>query len=222
MMTQEPTAQSSSFALAHQLMVEEQIAQRGLGEPRLLAAFRDVPRHLFIPEESRFAAYDDHPVPIGFGQTISQPYIVALMTHLLALNGNERVLEIGTGSGYQAAILAHLAHDIHSMELVPELKLRAENILRGLNLVNVHVHEGDGSCGWIEAAPYSGIIVAAAAPEVPKPLLEQLTDGGRLVIPIGGQGLQVLEVWSRCGSEFSRRAITSVAFVPLRGSLGWK
>ncbi len=203
-------------------MVEEQISQRGLRDERLLTAFREVPRHLFVPEEYRYAAYDDHPLPIGFGQTISQPYIVALMTELLELSGDERVLEIGCGSGYQAAILAHLAREVHSVELVPELAAQARSTLRKLNLLNVHVHQGDGSCGWLDTAPYAGIIVTAAAPDAPKPLLDQLADEGRLVLPVGGRGMQMLEVWTCHGKEFDRHAITCVCFVPLLGRFGWK
>ncbi len=221
-MTKDSQDQLSSYALARDLMVEEQIAQRGLRNPRLLDVFRQVPRHLFVPEEYRYAAYDDHPLPIGFGQTISQPYIVALMTDLLGLAGNERILEVGTGSGYQAAILAHLAGEIHTVELISALASQARQKLQELGLFNVHVHHGDGSLGWPEAAPYAGILVTAAAPEAPQPLLDQLIEGGRLVLPVGGHGMQVLEVWNRTGQEFTKRVVSYVAFVPLRGSLGWK
>jgi protein-L-isoaspartate(D-aspartate) O-methyltransferase len=202
-------------------MVKEQIASRGLHDPRLLATFESVPRHIFVPDEYRHAAYDDNPLPIGFGQTISQPYIVALMTDLLKLAGDDRVLEVGAGSGYQAAILGTLVKEVHTVEYVPELAARADKTLREFGLKNVFCHSGDGSLGWPKNAPYDGILVAAAAPETPKVLLEQLVDGGRLVLPVGGRGFQQLEVWERNGDEFERQTITSVAFVPLRGEQGW-
>ncbi len=193
--------------------------RRGLYEPRLLAAFETVPRHLFVPEGERHLAYSDGPLPIGFGQTISQPFIVAFMTNLLKLSGEERVLEVGTGSGYQAAILSQLAKEVYTIELVPELAARAEKVLAGYE--NVHCRAGDGSLGWPEAAPFDGIIVTAAAPDTPQPLLEQLKDGGLLVIPVGVRGYQDLEVWTRNGNEFDYRRELGVAFVPLRGKEGW-
>lgn len=202
-------------------MVEEQIKRRGLDDPRLLVAFETVPRHLFVQQSYRYAAYDDGPLPIGAGQTISQPYIVALMTNLLELKGDERVLEVGTGSGYQAAILGMMAGEVHTVEYLPELATQADKLLKGLELDNVYCHIGDGSLGWPEAMPYAGILVAAAAPQVPRALLEQLDDGGRLVVPVGGQGFQQLEVWKRSGDKFDSRGIISVAFVPLRGAQGW-
>ena len=209
------------FALERHQMVERQIERRGLHEPRLLTAFENVPRHLFVPKELRYAAYDDCALPIGFGQTISQPYIVALMTSLLELSGSERVLEVGTGSGYQAAILSRLAREVYTIEFIPELAGRAEKALTGLGYVNVHVCIGDGSLGWREFAPYAGIVVTASAPEVPNPLLEQLTDGGQLVLPVGAQGFQLLEVWKCLGDQYDKRVSSGVAFVPLRGKYGW-
>jgi protein-L-isoaspartate(D-aspartate) O-methyltransferase len=202
-------------------MVDKQIVRRGLKDPRLLAAFEAVPRHLFVPEEYRYAAYDDGPIPIGHSQTISQPYIVALMTALLGLSGDERVLEIGTGSGYQAAILGKVTAEVHTVEYLPELAIQANELLKKLGFENVYVHLGDGSLGWPEAAPYGGILVAAAAPNAPKALLEQLEDGGRLVLPVGGRSMQNLEVWTRKGEDFESKIETSVAFVPLRGEQGW-
>jgi protein-L-isoaspartate(D-aspartate) O-methyltransferase len=209
----------SDFANERKHMVETQIMRRGLLDPRLLAAFEAVPRHLFVPESERYLAYGDGPLPIGAGQTISQPYIVALMTHLLELAGDERVLEVGTGSGYQSAILSHLAREVHTIEFVPELAERARKLLA--EYPNVYPHVGDGSLGWPEAAPYDGIIVTAAAPRAPQALLDQLNDGSHLVIPIGGHGYQELEVWTRCMDEFDRRSEINVAFVPLRGKEGW-
>jgi len=202
-------------------MVDKQILRRGLKDPSLLAAFESVPRHLFVPEDYRYAAYDDGPIPIGHSQTISQPYIVALMTALLGLNGDERVLEIGTGSGYQAAILGTLTAEVHTVEYLPELATQADTLLKKLGFDNVHVHIGDGSLGWPEAAPYGGILVAAAAPSAPKAVLSQLADGGHLVLPVGGRSMQNLEVWTRKGEDFDSKIETSVAFVPLRGEQGW-
>jgi protein-L-isoaspartate(D-aspartate) O-methyltransferase len=207
------------FELDRRLMVDNQIVSRGLRDPRLLAAFENVPRHLFVLEQDRHLAYQDGPLPIGFEQTISQPYIVALMTDLLQLNGDERVLEVGTGSGYQAAILARTAKEVHTIEYVPELAVRAKGLLTGYP--NVFCRLGDGSLGWQEAAPYDAIIVTAAAPNTPQTLLNQLKDGGRLVIPVGKRGQQVLEVWTRRGNEFDRDEVIEVAFVPLRGKHGW-
>ena len=203
-------------------MITEQIVRRGVVEPRLLEALRRVPRHLFVPREYAEHAYSDGPLPIGEGQTISQPYIVALMTDLLGLQGDERVLEVGTGSGYQAAVLAHLAHEVHTIERHAELAQRAEAVLQRLELSNVVVHVGDGSGGLPKYAPYQAIIVTAAAPEAPRPLLEQLDEGGRLVIPVGSLGAQTLERWVRRGAEFAPEYILQVAFVPLRGEFGWK
>jgi len=202
-------------------MVRTQIVRRGVRDERVLAALESVPRHLFVPEEYRHAAYDDNPLPIGSSQTISQPYIVALMTELLKLTGEERVLEIGTGSGYQAAILGMLAKEVHTVEYVPELATKAEKVLNELGIENVHVHIGDGSLGWPQSAPYGGILVAAAAPQAPKTLLKQLDEGGRMVLPVGGRGTQNLEVWERDGDRFKSRVETAVAFVPLRGEKGW-
>lgn len=203
-------------------MTRRQIAARGLRDPRLLAAFESVPRHLFVPEEYRQRSYADGPLPIGHEQTISQPYIVALMTHLLELTGRERVLEVGTGSGYQAAILSRLAAEVHTVEIVPELFAQAERTLSELGCANVHSHLADGSLGWTAAAPYDGILVTAAAPSAPQMLLDQLAAGGRLVLPVGGLGYQELEIWRKENEEFKRKSSLGVAFVPLRGEYGWK
>jgi protein-L-isoaspartate(D-aspartate) O-methyltransferase len=181
-----------------------------------------VPRHRFVPPDELAWAYADGPLPIGHSQTISQPFIVALMTELLELTSTARVLEVGTGSGYQAAVLGELALEVHSVELIPELAHKAKAILNSLGYTRVHVHLGDGSLGWKEAAPYDGIIVTAASPQVPPPLLEQLAEGGRLVIPVGGRGSQVLEVVRRAGTKFVHERNIPVAFVPLRGEHGWK
>ena len=203
-------------------MVYAQIEGRGLNEPRLLQCLRSVPRHRFVPLDVQEHAYDDSPLPIGSGQTISQPYIVALMTSLAALKGDENVLEIGTGSGYQAAVLSCLAKTVHTVERHPALSIWASSKLEDLGYKNVSVHQGDGSLGWPEAAPYQAIIVTAAAPRPPQPLLDQLDEGGRLVIPVGERRLQDLQVWQREGQQFTWETIIPVAFVPLRGELGWK
>ncbi len=202
-------------------MVAEQIAARGIRNPRVLAAMQQVPRHLFVPEAYRAEAYGDHPLPIGQGQTISQPFIVAYMTALLDLQGDEKVLEIGTGSGYQAAVLAHLAREVHTVERLPQLAAQAQARLEALGLDNVHVHVGDGTLGLPEYAPYDAILITAAAPEVPAPLLTQLAEGGRLVAPVGDRGYQHLERWTRRDGRLHREILEAVAFVPLVGEHGW-
>jgi protein-L-isoaspartate(D-aspartate) O-methyltransferase len=213
---------TDEYALMRKRMVEEQIVARGIHEPRVLAAMGSVPRHCFVPVDDLAWAYADGPLPIGHGQTISQPYIVALMTELLKLEAIDRVLEVGTGSGYQAAVLGELVAEVHTIEVVPELAQQAEITLKKLGYSHIHVHAGDGSPGWAESAPYNKILVAAAAPEAPQPLLEQLDEGGRLVIPVGNRSVQQLEVWKRAGQEFSRQINLDVCFVPLRGQYGWK
>ena len=209
------------FAAERDFMVSRQMQDRGIKDTRVLEAFRSVPRHCFVLPEYETLAYEDYPLKIGNGQTISQPYIVALMTSLLELEGNETVLEIGTGSGYQAAILGYLAKTVHTIERFPRLVQKAQDTLNGLGYINVEVHEGDGSQGWQESAPYEGILVTAAAPYVPKPLLKQLADGGRLIIPVGSRSLQNLEIWYRKANNFKQIRSIPVAFVPLRGKFGW-
>lgn len=209
------------FTQQREQMVREQIASRGIQNRSVLGAMLSVPRHLFVPPEYRSMAYADGPLPIGEGQTISQPYIVALMSEQLELQGNETVLEVGTGSGYQAAILSQLAHQVHTIERHARLAEAARASLTSMGATNVSVHVGDGSVGLPQYAPYGGILVTAAAPEAPKPLLEQLADGGRLVIPVGGSLGQVLETWQRQGSHYNQESVLPVAFVPLRGAHGW-
>jgi protein-L-isoaspartate(D-aspartate) O-methyltransferase len=203
-------------------MVTEQIIARGIKDERVLDALRQVPRHWFVPEEYANIAYSDSPLPIGYGQTISQPYIVALMTELLELEGDENVLEVGTGSGYQAALLAHLARQVHTIERHAELAEKADLVLRRMGLTNVLVHVGDGSLGVPKYAPFQAILITAAAPQVPQPLFDQLDDGGRLVLPEGGAGGQILDRWRKQGGQFRQEHIAPVAFVPLRGKYGWK
>jgi protein-L-isoaspartate(D-aspartate) O-methyltransferase len=211
-----------SFTKQRKAMVTEQIIARGVRDPLLLAALQEVPRHRFVPPEYIDMAYTDGPLPIGHGQTISQPYIVALMTELLELTGEENVLEVGSGSGYQAAVLSRLARTVHTIERFDELAERAEKTLRQLGVTNVQVHVGDGSLGLLNYAPFQAIMVTAAAPAVPKPLFEQLDQAGRLVIPVGSSGAQMLECWRRVGETFERESVLPVAFVPLRGEHGWK
>ena len=203
-------------------MVEDQLKSRGIADPRVLAAFRKVPRHRFVPEELEREAYADRPLPIGEGQTISQPYMVALMTSRLRLQGHERVLEIGTGSGYQTAILAELALEVFSVERLPELLASAKTRLEGLGYLNVHLTPGNGSLGWPERAPYDAIIVTAASPDIPPPLLAQLAEGGRLVLPIGGPSAQTLVEAEKRQGAVRRLEITGCIFVPLVGQYGWR
>jgi len=210
------------FQEERERMVVEQIEQRGIRNERLLAVMRRVPRHCFVPPHLAGQAYEDGPLPIGNGQTISQPYIVALMSSLLGLEGDETVLEIGTGSGYQAAVLGELARTVHTIERHAELADCASRILSGLGYHNIEVHTGDGSSGWPEAAPYQAIMVTAAAPRPPEVLLKQLAKDGRLVIPVGDRYGQDLQLWSYDGGFLSPENIIPVAFVPLRGEHGWK
>lgn len=209
------------FDQQRETMVQRQLAARDIQDPRVLSAVRAVPRHRFVPPAEQRYAYEDRPLRIGSGQTISQPYIVALMTQLLELKGEERVLEIGTGSGYQAALLAHLAAEVHSVERHASLAEGAAAVLADLGLDNIYVHVGDGSLGWPAAAPYDAIIATASAPRAPQALLDQLADGGRLVLPVGAGMRQVLQRWRRAGAEVSHENVVPVAFVPLIGEQGW-
>jgi protein-L-isoaspartate(D-aspartate) O-methyltransferase len=209
------------YALMRKRMLEEQIAARGIHDTRVLAAMGSVLRHCFVQADDLPRAYADGPLTIGYGQTISQPYIVALMTELLEMEPTDRVLEVGSGCGYQAAVLGELASEVHTVEVIPELAHQAEKTLAGLGYTHVHVHPGDGSQGWSKTAPYNRILVAAAAPQVPQPLLDQLAERGQLVIPVGSRNVQHLEVWKRTGKDFECRVNLEVRFVPLRGQFGW-
>ena len=209
------------YSRDRQHMVDEQLIRRHIRDGRVLEAMRTIPRHLFVPEEQQHLAYIDAPLPIGNGQTISQPYIVALMTELLRLKENACVLEIGTGSGYQAAILSQLAEKVYSVERIEALAERARVVFAELGIDNVSVVTGDGTEGLELYQPYNGIIVTAAAPEVPKPLERQLAPEGRLVLPVGSRIGQVLEVWHRRGDELICEKMAPVAFVPLIGKHGW-
>lgn len=206
-------------------MVESQIIARGIRDPRVLKAMETVPRHLFVNEALRDQAYNDNPLPIDGGQTISQPYIVALMTEAMELKGNEKVLEIGTGSGYQSAILAELAEQVFSIDRIALLASGARRMLESLNYFNVAIRVGDGTYGWREEAPFEAIIVTAGAPNIPKTLLEQLTIGGRLVIPAGGRHSQVLIKLTRLSenlNDVKKENLGGCRFVDLIGEYGWE
>jgi protein-L-isoaspartate(D-aspartate) O-methyltransferase len=210
------------YERARHEMVETQIRKRHVTDSRVLECLERVPRHEFVPAEFRDRAYEDAPLPIGEGQTISQPYIVAAMTAALRLNGNERVLEIGTGFGYQAAVLGCLAREVFSVEFRAALATQAAGRLARLGYQNIHVHCGDGTLGLLEFAPYDAILVAAAAPSVPAPLLAQLADGGRMVVPVGGVENQDLRLIERNQDTFRTIMLEPCRFVPLVGAHGWK
>jgi protein-L-isoaspartate(D-aspartate) O-methyltransferase len=202
-------------------MVEYQIAARGIHDQVTLSAMKEIPRHLFVPPPYDKSAYEDCPLPIGNGQTISQPYIVALMTELLALQPNDNVLEIGTGCGYQAAVLATLVRKVTSIERIPAVAELAKANLVAIGIKNIDVIVGDGTLGFPQNAPYDGIIITAATPSVPRPLIEQIADGGRLIAPVGGRDVQELIRITRRGGSFKEDAHGGVRFVPLIGKCGW-
>ncbi|MBW8873421.1 MAG: protein-L-isoaspartate(D-aspartate) O-methyltransferase [Acidobacteria bacterium] len=212
-----PDPQGDELAVARRRMVEEQIRARGVTDPAVLAAMAAVPRHLFVPESERREAYADHPLPIGDGQTISQPYMVALMTSLLGVRPGQRVLEVGTGSGYQAAVLSRLAGDVYTIEILAPLGKRAQVTLADLGYRNVHVRIGDGYKGWPDAAPFDAIIVTAAPPAIPDPLLGQLRTGGRMVIPVGHTLQDLLVLTKRADGGFDKAQVMPVLFVPMTG-----
>lgn len=210
------------FEAARLDMVARQIRDRGIRSARILEAMGTVPRHLFVPAEWIREAYADEPLPIGEGQTISQPFMVAAMTEALSLEGNERVLEVGCGSGYQAAVLSRLAREVIAVETLPTLAAAARERLARLGYANVTVEQGDGSLGWVKCAPYDAILVTAAAPEIPRPLVDQLAEGGRLVIPVGGSKHQELLLIVKRGGRTSEQSLYSCRFVPLLGRYGWQ
>jgi len=214
--TGQPPSREDPYAARRETMVATQIEARGVHDERVLAAMRRVPRHLFVPDALRDEAHRDGPLPIGSGQTISQPYIVALMTELLRPRPDMKVLEIGTGSGYQAAVLAECAGQVYTIEIVPELGRSAARLLESLDYDNIHTRIGDGFDGWPEQAPFDAVIVTAAPAEIPQPLLDQLAVGGRLVIPVGS-GAQDLILVTRTEKGFDRQFITPVRFVPMTG-----
>ncbi len=203
-------------------MVKEQIIPRGVENENVIEALKAVPRHLFVDKTYQHQAYNDYPLPIGHGQTISQPYMVAAMTELLELKGNEKVLEIGTGSGYQTAILAYLCEKVYSIERISALTKKARETLGHLGFKNVNLMVGDGSMGWPDYAPYDGIIVTAGAPEIPNALIAQLADKGRLVIPAGDEFSQILNVVKKHKGRIYRKEYFGCTFVPLLGKEGWE
>jgi protein-L-isoaspartate(D-aspartate) O-methyltransferase len=211
---------SDAFAAARDRMVEAQLARRDIRDPRVLDAMRAVPRHLFVPADTVDEAYEDHPVSIGFGQTISQPYIVAWMVEQLHLTPNSRVLEVGAGCGYQTAILARLAREVFAVDIIEALTTRARATLDALGVTNVQLATRDGSLGWPENAPFDAIVVAAAAREVPPALVDQLADAGRLIVPVGGEQFQTLRLVERRGADVSIEDLVDVRFVPLVGGSG--
>jgi protein-L-isoaspartate(D-aspartate) O-methyltransferase len=213
---------TADFAQLRRSMVDEQIRERGIGSPRLLEAMLAVPRHEFVPAEHISGAYADQPLPIDEGQTISQPFMVAAMTDALELIGSERVLEVGTGSGYQAALLSLLAAEVHTVETHASLAVAARRRLARLGYSNVHVYISDGTLGLPAAAPFDAIVVTAAAPRVPPPLIEQLAEGGRLVIPVGQADQQELLQVRKSGGKTTSRVLHYCRFVPLVGRYGWR
>ncbi len=210
-----------AFLAERRVMIERDLRRRGIKSPRVLAAMEAVPRHLFVPEDLRSAAYDDRALPIGSSQTISQPYIVAFMTELLELRPSDKVLEIGTGSGYQTAVLARLAAAVSTIEILPPLGSRARKLLDALGYKNIEFKLGDGFYGWEEQGPFDAILVTAAASKIPEPLWRQLRDGGRLVMPLGGPGKsqKLIRARKSAGKPGIIEDFTEVLFVPLRGAI---
>ena len=211
-------ADESGYDARRRAMTAGQIASRGVRDERVLAALAKVPRHRFVPPEYRSEAYADRPLPIGYGQTISQPYIVALMTESLGPAARGKVLEIGTGSGYQAAVLAEIADSVYTIEIIPELAERARSLLDSLGIRNVRVRAGDGFDGWPEEAPFDAVIVTAAAPRIPEPLVDQLRAGGRIVAPVG-DAYQELELYEKTADGLRLLSRVPVRFVPMKGKI---
>ena len=212
---------SSSWDKNRERMVEEQLIPRGINDERTLRAMRTVPRHLFVDDAMGSCAYGDHPLPIGAGQTISQPYIVALMTQVLELKGHERVLEIGTGSGYQAAVLSQICDRVYTIERIDSLLVRARKIFDRLHYHNISSRLDDGTEGWPSESPFEAIIVTAGGPSIPEPLIDQLTDPGKMIIPVGDQYLQELKLVEKTEGDIQVKTIELVRFVNLVGAHGW-
>jgi protein-L-isoaspartate(D-aspartate) O-methyltransferase len=213
---------AQDYKALREKMVERQIKARGVCDKNVLDAVAKVERHLFVPDSHKKYAYDDGPLQIGEGQTISQPYIVAYMTEVLKLNHNSKVLEIGTGSGYQAAVLAEIAKEVYTIELIEALGRKAEKLLNQLGYINIHVKIGDGYQGWLEYAPFDGIIVTCAPTHVPDPLIEQLAEGGTMIIPVGGSYAQELVVLTKRDGKIIQRDDLGVRFVPMNRESGGK
>jgi protein-L-isoaspartate(D-aspartate) O-methyltransferase len=210
------------FAILRKRMVQEQLIPRGIEDPRVLEVFSKVERHKFIPEDFRSSSYADYPVSIGEGQTISQPFIVALMTQSLGVNPEDKILEIGTGSGYQAAVLAELAREVHTIERIESLAKRSEALLKDLGYHNISIRVDDGTLGWKEKEPFNKIIITAASPRIPLPLTEQLAEGGKLILPLGEAFSQVLTLVEKKAGRLYQQQICGCVFVPLVGKYGWK
>jgi protein-L-isoaspartate(D-aspartate) O-methyltransferase len=210
------------YAPVREKMIEEQLVARQIRDARVLEAMRKVPRHLFVPDEIKAHAYEDRPLPIGQDQTISQPYMVALMVQALELTGSEKVLEIGTGSGYETAILAELCSEVFSIERLAELADQAQALLRALGYRNVRIKVGDGTLGWEEYAPYDAIVISASSPQIPRPLLEQLEPGGAFVVPIGEEQLQSLVRLRKTNEGIREEYLGECRFVKLKGAFGWE
>jgi protein-L-isoaspartate(D-aspartate) O-methyltransferase len=206
---------SDKYEKIRQRMVHEQIVARGIKDQKVIQAMNKVKRHLFVPKNQERMAYEDRPLPIGEGQTISQPYIVALMTETLDLNENMKVLEIGTGSGYQAAILAEIVNEVYTIEIIESLGLQAKNLLNKLEYTNVQSKIGDGYKGWEEFAPYDAIIVTCAPANIPKPLEIQLKEGGKMIIPLGGSMVQELVLFEKQKGKLIKKVVAPVRFVPM-------
>jgi protein-L-isoaspartate(D-aspartate) O-methyltransferase len=207
-----------AFKAAREKLVEKDIAGQGITDPKVLAAMRSVPRHCFVPKRLASKAYADTALPIGASQTISQPYVVALMTESLKLSGNHRVLEIGTGSGYQAAVLAKIVKEVYSIEIKEKLHRESNRLLKDMGFTNVKTRHGDGYFGWQEAAPFDAIMITAAINHIPPPLLKQLTEGGRLILPLGNPfSYQNLTLVTKTGGNYVTKQITGVLFVPMTG-----
>ena len=217
-----PVAAARGFEKERERMVEEQLVRRGIRDPGVLAAMRKVPRHCFVDEALWDRAYGDHPLPIGDDQTISQPYMVGLMTQLLRLSGAEKVLEVGTGSGYQTAVLAELSREVWSVERLPSLVLRALRVLQGEGYTTIRIRVANGTEGWPDEAPFDRILVTAGTPSIPPPLLEQLAEHGRMVIPVGGLDAQTLTVVERVDGETRVSTETGCVFVKLIGKHAWE
>lgn len=211
--------EDETYRMARERMIEGQLVARNIKNERVLKAMREVPRHLFVPQSQQDRAYEDSPLPIGFGQTISQPYIVAFMTEILDPKPTDKVLEIGTGSGYQAAVLAKLVAEVYSVEIIDDLAQRAQKTLTALGFENVHARSGDGYEGWPEHAPFDAVIVTCAPDKVPQPLVDQLADGGKMIIPVGrATGSQELFLLQKSSGELRQRAVLPVRFVPMTGA----
>jgi len=214
----ESETQEEHYRRLRQWMVETQIARRDITDSNVLKAMRTVPRHLFVPREFCDQSYRDGPLPIGHDQTISQPYIVAIMTQLLQIDSVSKVLEIGTGSGYQAAVLAEISDSVYTIEIIPALAHHADTLLDSLGYTSVHVRAGDGYLGWPEAAPFDAVIVTAAAPEIPQPLIDQLKIGGRMVIPVGNFSQELMLI-AKSEDGIIKKSIIPVRFVPMTGEI---